>query len=663
MGQFLTKSRFKVGYDCPTKLFYHDDKEYGNKNVDNAFLKALADGGFQVGELAKLYHPGGTEITTTDKELAAKQTEDLLKRDKVIIYEASFKFENLFVKTDVVIKNGNFVELIEVKSKSFDSSEQDTFYDKRALKKNIYKLISKWEPYIVDIAYQTYVFNKSFPNLKATSYLMLADKNSLSSVDGLNQNFFLQKDDSNKTSVKVTQNLSLDELGNKILIKKNVDSEVRVVWDTVSDGLNFDQLVEHLSSICAKKLFVMPTIERKCKGCEFRIDKAMKAQNLKSGFDECWQKHSNFTKEEVNKPLIFDIWNLHYMKTDKLMRERRYFVEQITEDDIAPKTNDERCGLSGSQRQWLQVDKIQKQDSKPFIDVKGLTQEFKSWTYPLHFIDFETTMVAIPFAKDRRPYEQIAFQFSHHIVSDDGKIVHFDEYINTVKGNFPNFDFLRALKKSLSNDSGTIFRYADHENTVLCQIRRQLQKTKEKVPDREELIAFIESITASPDESSEKWVGKRNMVDLLELVKLYFYHPKTKGSNSLKQVLPAILNESTYLKNKYSNPIYGSSDSLTSKNYRDWSWIEFNEEGLVIDPYKRLPAIFTDLDLETMDSLIVEGSIADGGAAMTAYARMQFTEMTDLECEKVSKALLKYCELDTFAMVMIYEYWKNEMGI
>ena len=72
-------------------------------------------------------------------------------------------------------------------------------------------------------------------------------------------------------------------------------------------------------------------------------------------------------------------------------------------------------------------------------------------------------------------------------------------------------------------------------------------------------------------------------------------------------------------------------------------------------------AIFSDLELQEMDSLITDGGIANGDAAMTAYSRMQFTEMTDSECERVVKALLKYCELDTFAMVMIWEYWKCEI--
>ena len=48
---------------------------------------------------------------------------------------------------------------------------------------------------------------------------------------------------------------------------------------------------------------------------------------------------------------------------------------------------------------------------------------------------------------------------------------------------------------------------------------------------------------------------------------------------------------------------------------------------------------------------------------MTANARMQFTEMSEQESEKVTKALLKYYELDTFAMVIIFEYWKHEIEI
>ena len=54
--RYLTKSRFKLALNCPTKLYYtKKEHEYGDQcNVD-LFLQSLADGGFQVGELAKFY--------------------------------------------------------------------------------------------------------------------------------------------------------------------------------------------------------------------------------------------------------------------------------------------------------------------------------------------------------------------------------------------------------------------------------------------------------------------------------------------------------------------------------------------------------------------------------------------------------------------------------
>ena len=52
----------------------------------------------------------------------------------------------------------------------------------------------------------------------------------------------------------------------------------------------------------------------------------------------------------------------------------------------------------------------------------------------------------------------------------------------------------------------------------------------------------------------------------------------------------------------------------------------------------------------------------DGAAAMTSYARMQFTEMSELERDALTRALLRYCELDTMAMVMIMEAWLDWCG-
>lgn len=49
--------------------------------------------------------------------------------------------------------------------------------------------------------------------------------------------------------------------------------------------------------------------------------------------------------------------------------------------------------------------------------------------------------------------------------------------------------------------------------------------------------------------------------------------------------------------------------------------------------------------------------VAEGGAAAMAYARLQFQDLTPEQRLQIEQALLRYCELDTFAMVMILEAW------
>lgn len=101
--RLLTKSRFKIGCECPSKLFFTGKAEYGSNKVDNAFLQALAEGGFQVGELAKLYFEGGVEVEALEVDSAVKETNKLLKQEKVIIYEPAIQFGDLLVRVDLLI--------------------------------------------------------------------------------------------------------------------------------------------------------------------------------------------------------------------------------------------------------------------------------------------------------------------------------------------------------------------------------------------------------------------------------------------------------------------------------------------------------------------------------------------------------------------------------
>jgi hypothetical protein len=67
----------------------------------------------------------------------------------------------------------------------------------------------------------------------------------------------------------------------------------------------------------------------------------------------------------------------------------------------------------------------------------------------------------------------------------------------------------------------------------------------------------------------------------------------------------------------------------------------------------------SETDVEPKYLLSEDNRFNEGGAALTAYARMQFEEMSGYERNEIKNALLKYCELDTMAMVMLYEGWRE----
>lgn len=655
--RYLTKSRFKLALECPTKLYYTGGKKYPDQKMNDSFLAALAEGGFQVGELAKCYFPSGVDITTLDYTIAEQQTHELLKQPKAIIFEPAIRYKNLFIRIDILVKDGDHFELIEVKAKSFDKTEEEPFLTKNGTIK------SNWKSYLYDVAFQKLVLRSAFPNSSVNSYLMLADKNSECPVNGLNQKFKISRDQKNRKGVIVSNTLTDEDLEKKILIQTPVDYEIDLILDPeVRDeisGRNVKEEVEFLASHYEKDKKIPSEIGSKCRSCEFKCSKEEELDGYKNGFKECWSKALNWKESDFLQPNVLGIWN--FRKKDQFINTGKVKMTDFSEEDFNIKPAKSN-GLSSTERQWLQVEKVINNDKSPFFDQQGFELEMEKWIYPLHFIDFETTAVAIPFNKGRRPYEGVAFQFSHHTMQKDGSIEHTGQYLNTALGGFPNYEFVRELKKQLENDNGTIFRYAPHENTYLNIIYRQLNAEQDEIEDKSELCEFIKSITKSVESSSEKWEGKRNMVDLWELVKKYYYDPYTKGSNSIKQILPAVLNSSDYLKEKYSKKIYGALGGIKSFNFEDWRWIEI-ENGVVIDPYKKLPKLFDDVSDKNHNLLTEEDEPNNGGAALTAYGRMQFSEMTDFEKDQLSKALLRYCELDTLAMVMIVEAWMNWVNL
>jgi len=665
--RYLTKSRFKIGMNCPTQLYYTNKKDvYADSNLDDNFLMALAEGGFQVGELAKFLFsddPVNEKITIEDLayDISLQKTKQLLEKGgKVVIAEAAFQFKDFLIRTDIIVKEGNEIHLYEVKAKSWD--QETNFWTKRGEP----KLQSAWLDYLQDVAFQKYVLLKSMPGCSVKAHLILADKDAINEFEGLNQQFKIRREDGLKTKVEVKNGLSKKDLGTIPLAIIPVDDECKWIWENTNEVFNgtelsFENLIYAMADAYKSDIRVWSDIGKKCKSCQFQVED--ETPTMKSGFNECWI-NAGLKEVDLKKPLIFELWGgLAGGKSyaDKWLPEKKYFLSEITEEDVQPKNQkaNQNPGLSPTERRVLQIEKSKSNDWTPYLDMEGLRSAMEDLEAPFHFIDFETTMVALPFHRGRKPYEAIAFQYSYHVMDTDGTIRHESEYLS-LENTFPNYDFVRALKKDLDGKEGTIFRYHNHENTYLCLIYDQLMREDEKkVPDKEQLMQFIQHITHNKDKN---WKGMYDMEDLYKWVLSYYYSPFAKGSNSIKQILPAVINDCGFIKEKYSRPIYGTNE-IPSKNFKNHIWINSKSK---FDPYKTLPPVIEGFENEELDKIeeMVTGmqDVNNGGAAMTAYSFLQFSDVPSAEKEKIRKSLLRYCELDTMAMVMIWEYWRKECG-
>lgn len=639
--RYLTKSRFKLALECPTKLFYTGKKAYRDSMAENKFLEMLAEGGYQVGALAKLAFPGGIEVEGLDPDAAVLQTEKLLQVENVTLFEPAIRVGNFLVRIDVLVKKGNRFDLIEVKAKSYNT-----------LRPNIESkdggISSAMLPYIQDVAFQTWVLRQAFPGAEVVSYLMMPDKSKVAQVDGMNQMFPIIR---NGRSVTVEPNIG-EEVDWKAILQE-ILAKVPVN-DYVSKVLNnpigypggegyLSDVAREWSNAYANDQKIPPKIGSQCGSCQFRTEQE---DDKRSGFVECWKEAAGISDVPLESTVL-GLWN--FRKKQDLIERGTYLLSEMEREDLGSfESSIGNEGLTRQQRQWMQIVRAKPEEISEdfYIDRRLIAAEMSNWRYPLHFIDFETSTVALPFYKGMRPYESVAFQFSHHQMTESGDIAHVGECLLAEPGQFPNFEFVRQLKAQLEDDEGTVFMWSHHENTILTSIARQLEEEIYPPADANDLIDFLDSLTKG---------GAREMIDLCKISEKAFFHPDTHGSNSIKKVLPAVLKISKRLRALYSKPLYGSPNGIESKNFSSVDGFIWLDEK-VCDPYVKLKSLAKDLlpENSSEDSLI-----ADGGGAATAYSRLQFEMLSAEERCQIESALLRYCELDTLAMAMVVQAWKE----
>lgn len=621
---YFSKHLFSTGVECATKLYYYSHNYPQNKE-SVPFIRHAIYNKRLLKALARSVYPDGKFISEDSVEEAASRTRDLMKEEETVLFDAIFLYDQMMARLPIVAKKGNELTVFHIQTKAFDSR-------KYHLANSDGEIHQKWRKYLLDFAYQLYLVRKNWPDLKITPTLVLPEKAGESYTDNLP--FLLKSLDIEEYPEHISPS------NQQLLAKIDVSDLISRIWnnsDFAEEHLpkaTFDDALYYLRNLYLDKTRAEPEVGSKCKRCEFRLADAQLGAHPQNGFEECWQPLMK--QKDPSRRHIFDLIG---PGVNQWVQEGIYSSIHVPDADIfAVDTIVNGTGsITHKMRQTLQIYKAKGKTVPDEIIRPELLEELIRWQYPLHFLDFEAGNYAIPIKNNRSPYHLVVFQFSCHSLYEDGSWDH-HQWIDSLEDGYPNYELVRQLTNIPHIEKGTIVQYSNFERNALKSIRRELMREYAEVRDAGELIRWIEEIIHRNDSSHQK---PPYIADLSRQVKQFYYNREMGNSLSIKNVLRSVMSHSQVLKDLYSKP-------YTSKNYKDMIWWKPDGEGGARNPYTILN--------ETGDSAIRRGT-----EAMVTYGKLIAQNHGAEELNAYRNALLKYCELDTLAMLMIYQHWKQKL--
>ena len=196
--------------------------------------------------------------------------------------------------------------------------------------------------------------------------------------------------------------------------------------------------------------------------------------------------------------------------------------------------------------------------------------------YPRYYLDFESIANPIPVFAGMRPYQALPFQWSCHYQAASDELDH-TEFLD-LTGDPPFRRLAESLIRAVGQE-GPILTYSGYEARMVKALRGLF-------PDLDEALLAIEA----------------RLVDLNPVVAAYYYHPRMRGSWSIKALLPQIA---------------------------------------------------PDLDYSELEE------IQEGNAASSGYLEAIAGDTSDGRRREISRQLRAYCRLDTEAMVRLVNYFEQ----
>lgn len=483
----LSKSQYCEAVQCPKMLWL---KRFREDEFDSSCMNpSVLETGIEVGELARgLFGAYETVPYAKDYGKMLNHTKRLLEQGVPVIAEASFSYEGLFCRVDILKNLGNKeVEIYEVKS----STEVKDIY-------------------LEDAAYQLYILTMLGIQVKKVCLVYVNNRYVRHGEIDLSQLFTIK--DITETALR-----HHDKVQNRIASLNEYMKQSEEPKDDIG---------EHCFT------------------------------PYECGFFKYCTRH-------LPHPNIFDITNLTKKRKFEYYREGATSFEKLHDTD----------GLNRAHH--LQIEH-ELYPVKPHIESYKIRKFLNTLSFPLYFLDFETFNPAIPMYDNSRPYEQITFQYSLHIMEREGGELKHKDYL----GN-PSQDPRRELAERLVQDIPL----------NVCTIAYNMKFEKARL---KEMAALF------PDLADHLMNIYDNIKDIMEPFQSKLYYVREmEGSYSIKKVLPAL---------------FPNEPSLNYEN--------------------------------------LEG-VHNGEEALSAFKKM--AEMKPDEAAVCRKNLLKYCELDTFAMVKIWE--------
>lgn len=175
-----------------------------------------------------------------------------------------------------------------------------------------------------------------------------------------------------------------------------------------------------------------------------------------------------------------------------------------------------------SDKQRLQVSVAQ--SGTPHFCKRSIQEALGNLQFPLYFLDYETLQYGIPQYDGIKPYQQMVFQWSLHILAEaDSKVEHV-EFLSDGTGH-PALEFAQALNNAIPPDGGTVLVW---------------NKSFEMARNRElsQMYPHFESFFTDLND---------RVYDLMGIFQQQHYvHPEFRGSSSIKNILPVLAPHLSY---------------------------------------------------------------------------------------------------------------------